>query len=39
MQTCEPKVLIVDDDEDIRANVFDIFLEMGYQTSTAADGL
>lgn len=31
-------ILIVDDDEDIRANVSDILGELGYRTSTAQDG-
>jgi len=33
-----PSVLIVDDDDDIRANLADILEDMGYVTRTAADG-
>ncbi len=38
MRTSMTSVLIVDDDEDIRTNVSDILCDLGYQTSTAADG-
>ncbi len=34
----ETRILIVDDDEDIRSNMSDILGEMGYRTSAAADG-
>lgn len=33
------RILIVDDDADIRANIADILDELGFQTDTAADGL
>ncbi len=32
------RILIVDDDQDIRANLSDILNDLGYQTDTAADG-
>ncbi|MEO1616338.1 MAG: response regulator [Planctomycetota bacterium] len=32
------RILIVDDDEDIRANFSDILCELGYETSLAGDG-
>lgn len=31
------RILIVDDDPDIRANISDILIELGYYTETAAD--
>ncbi|QDV26468.1 response regulator [Aureliella helgolandensis] len=34
----EKRVLIVDDDDDIRANIKDILDELGFQTDTAQDG-
>jgi CheY-like chemotaxis protein len=34
----EKRILIVDDDEDIRSNMSDILGDMGYCTSVAADG-
>ncbi len=34
----ETRILIVDDDEDIRSNMSDILGDMGYLTSAAANG-
>ena len=38
MNAAHPKVLIVDDDADIRSNFSDILGDLGYQTTTAQDG-
>ena len=38
MTTESIRILIVDDDEDIRINISDILNELGYKTSTAEDG-
>ncbi len=38
MSHSEKSVLIVDDDEDIRANIQDILTDQGYHTATAQDG-
>ena len=38
MPASDRSVLIVDDDEDIRANIEDILDDLGYRTATAADG-
>ncbi len=38
MLLSHPTILIVDDDEDIRANMSDILGELGYDVTTAGDG-
>ena len=38
MQTCEPKLLIADDDRDFRESLSEIFQRRGYETRLAADG-
>lgn len=39
MTTDGKRVLIVDDDDDIRANIQDILSDLGYRTDTAHDGV
>lgn len=38
MKSKTVRILIVDDDPDIRANISDILQDLGYQTETASDG-
>jgi len=38
MKSKNARILIVDDDADIRANIADILDDLGYQTETASDG-
>ncbi len=38
MTTKTIRILVVDDDDDIRANISDILAEFGYETETAPDG-
>lgn len=37
MKSAPARVLVVDDDQDIRSNISDILNDLGYQVSTAAD--
>ncbi len=37
MQTTQTRVLVVDDDPDIRSNISDILIDLGYEVTTAED--